>query len=39
MENKVALIIATVALGLGVDKTNIRYVLHFSMPYSIETYA
>lgn len=32
------LIIATVAFGMGVNKSNIRFVIHFELPRTIEAY-
>ncbi|OCW97990.1 DNA helicase RecQ [Alishewanella sp. HH-ZS] len=32
------LIVATVAFGMGVDKPNIRFVVHFELPRTIEAY-
>lgn len=39
MSDKVKLMVATTAFGMGVDKSDVRYTIHSSMPYSISNYA
>ena len=36
--NRIPLLVSTNAFGMGIDKPNIRYVLHYGLPGSIEAY-